>query len=524
VKAAEVHVATDESDIWAAAEVASLGDFSALRDSAMLSVFTAFQRASEGTIIVDRDARIVWISERYARRFGIGDPREVLGCRVEEVIANSRMREVVTTGHPILLDILDAPGKPVVVIRMPLKNEQGVVVGAVGFALFDEWTSLAPLVSRFLGMQEELAAARKLRPAARQAKYTFSNFVGVSSATLELKRHARRAAATHSPVLLQGETGTGKELLAHAIHSASPRAHRPFVSLSMAAIPDALLEAELFGVAPGAYTGADRRDRQGKLSVAQGGTLFLDEIGDMPLPLQAKLLRVLQEKEFEPLGSNDVLRADVRIIAATSRVLPELIKNGEFRADLYYRLDVLSVAVPPLRERIEDLDVICESLLEGFAEARPGEAYELHADALALLARQPWPGNIRELRNVLERTIVLSDSSVLTAAGVQAALHTTGAAQRRGSAPHAASDTGHEAAPVLAGSPDASSAAAPEPHAQAMNHYERRLIERALAESPTVVAAAKRLGIGRATLYRKMAAYELGRWRPAAVPSDKPLP
>src|SRR5438067_1740540 len=123
-------------------------------------------------------------------------------------------------------------------------------------------------------------------------------------------RTARRAAATHSPVLLLGETGTGKELLAHAIHGASPRAHRPFVSLSMAAIPEALLEAELFGVAPGAYTGADRRDRQGKLAVAQGGSLFLDEIGDMPLALQAKLLRVLQEKEFEPLGSNDVVRAD----------------------------------------------------------------------------------------------------------------------------------------------------------------------------------------------------------------------
>jgi len=502
----DVAVAKEDSDIWAAPAVANLGDFSALRDSAMQSVFKAFERASEGTLIVDRDARIVWISEKHARRFGIADPRQALGRRVEEIIPNSRMREVVGSGQPILLDILDAPGKPLVVTRMPLKNEAGEVVGAVGFALFDEWTPLAPLCSRFLMMQEELAAARKARPPTRQAKYNFSNFVGVSPATLELKRTARRAAATHSPVLLLGETGTGKELLAHAIHGASPRAHRPFVSLSMAAIPEALLEAELFGVAPGAYTGADRRDRQGKLAVAQGGTLFLDEIGDMPLALQAKLLRVLQEKEFEPLGSNDVVRADVRVIAATSRKLPELVKSGEFRADLYYRLDVLSIAVPPLRDRIDDLELICEALLEGFAEQRPGEAYELHADALALLARQRWPGNIRELRNVLERTIVLSDSPVLTAAGVQAALHSSIATASQ------ASHTSHHE-PVSSQPPEPPMApGGTAGHAQAMNQYERQLIERALAESPTVAAAAKRLGIGRATLYRKMAAYHLSRW------------
>ena len=500
--------------IWAAPEVANLGDFAALRGSAMQSVFKAFERASEGTLIVDRDARIVWISEKHARRFGIDNPRNALGRRVEDVIPASRMREVVTSGQPILLDILDVAPKPIVVTRMPLKNEDGEVVGAVGFALFEEWTTLAPLVSRFLGMQEELAQARKARPATRQAKYNFSNFVGVSASTIELKRRARRAAATHSPVLLLGETGTGKELLAHAIHGASPRAHRPFVSLSMAAIPDSLIEAELFGVAPGAYTGADKRDRQGKIQVANGGTLFLDEIGDMPLPVQSKLLRVLQEKEFEPLGSNEVVRADVRIIAATSRKLLDLVKNGEFRADLYYRLDVLSLAVPALRERIDDLELICEALLEGFAETRPGEAYELHADALVLLARQRWPGNIRELRNVLERTIVLSDSSVLTVAGVQAALQSSLLVGSAFARPVPVDEPPHEVhEPSQPGLPAA--------HSQAMNQYERQLIERALAESPTVAAAAKRLGMGRATLYRKMAAHRIGRWRDDAHPTKE---
>ncbi|WP_301256001.1 sigma-54 interaction domain-containing protein [Eleftheria terrae] len=496
----------DDSDIWAAAAgVARLNDLPALRASSVQTLFRAFERASEGTLVVDREARIAWISERHARRFGLAHPTEALGRPCEEVIPHSRMREVVASGQPILLDILDAPGHPLVVTRLPLKGEDGSVVGAVGFALFDEWTSLSPLVSRFLSLQEELAAARKARPAPRQAKYSFSNFVGMSPAALELKRTARRAASTHSPVLLLGETGTGKELLAHAIHAASPRAHRPFVSLSMAAIPDALLEAELFGVAPGAYTGADRRERQGKLQVARGGTLFLDEVGDMPLPLQSKLLRVLQEKEFEPLGSNEVVSADVRIIAATSRPLGELVASGAFRADLYYRLDVLSIAVPPLRERIEDLEALCEAILDSLAEQQGGRICTLDSDALALLARHRWPGNIRELRNVLERSMVLSDSAVLSAATVHLALHAADAAD-------AATLWQPPPAPVI-GPPTGAGCPAAQGYAVAMSHYERQLIEQALSESRSVAAAAKRLGMGRATLYRKMAAYQLGRWR-----------
>jgi transcriptional regulator with PAS, ATPase and Fis domain len=501
-------VGHDDRDLCAPADSRRLDDFAAMREQAMQTVFRAFDRACEGTIIVDRDCRILWINGHYAQRFGFEDPAAAIGRRVEDVIPNSRMREVIETGRPILLDILEAPKKPLVVIRLPLK-EGGEVIGAVGFALFDEWATLSPLVSRFLTMQEELAAARKARPPLRQAKYNFSNIVGTSPATLELKRTARRAAATHSPVLLLGETGTGKELLAHAIHGASPRAHKPFVSISMAAIPDALLEAELFGVAPGAFTGADRRERQGKLHVAQGGTLFLDEIGDMPLALQAKLLRVLQEKEFEAIGSNEVVRADVRIIAATSRHLAELVKRGEFRADLYYRLDVLAIRVPPLRERIDDLEPICESILEGFAEAQPGRHYEVHPDALALLARQRWPGNIRELRNVLERSMVLTDSTLLTEADVQAALSVSGAVEMRRD----------EDAPAAGQVPEPPG----EGHARAMSQYERRLIERALATSPSVAAAAKRLGLGRATLYRKMAALGLtGRGRLKLPPASPP--
>jgi hypothetical protein len=222
------------------------------------------------------------------------------------------------------------------------------VIGALGIVLFDHAeTTLQPLIEKFSLLQRDLDEARRelatqrLRQSGqRQSKYTFASFIGLSAAAVEVKRQARRAAQSSSPVLLLGETGTGKELLAHAIHAASARAAGPFISVNIAAVPDTLLEAEFFGFAPGAFTGADRKGRDGKFRLAHGGTLFLDEIGDMPLALQSKLLRALQEGEIEPLGSNKLIPIDVRVIAATSRDLSRLVREGGFREDLFYRLNV----------------------------------------------------------------------------------------------------------------------------------------------------------------------------------------
>ncbi|MFO6030106.1 sigma-54-dependent transcriptional regulator HbcR, partial [Pseudomonas aeruginosa] len=350
------------------------------------------------------------------------------------------------------------------------------------FALLDELRSLSPLVTRYLSMQRELASTRS-QLQARQAKYSFSHFVGTSPVSLEVKRRARRGAASEAPVLLLGETGTGKELLAHAIHSASPRAHKAFVSVNAAAIPESLLEAEFFGTAPGAFTGAERKGRPGKLQVAQGGTLFLDEIGDMPLALQGKLLRVLQEKEFEAVGSNEVIRSDIRLVAATSIDLQQAMREGRFRADLYYRLNVLPIEIPPLRQRLDDLPALCESILDSLDH---GRLHELGGDALALLARHAWPGNVRELRNVLERALLLADQPLLDAAALGAAL---GPLQPLPELPRAADDR-----PVG-------------DFQQAREAFERDLIGRALAQSAgNVVEAAKRLGLGRSTLYKKIVA------------------
>src|SRR5690606_10866544 len=279
-------------------------------------------------------------------------------------------------------------------------------------------TTLQPLISKFARLEQDLDAARRELATQRRAKYTFASFVGTSAAAQEVKRQARRAAQTPSPVLLLGETGTGKELLAHAIHAASPRAGRPFVRANMAAVPDTLLEAEFLGVAPGAFTGADKKGRDGKFKLADGGTLFLDELGDMPPSVQVKLLRALQEGEIEPLGSNKIVRFDVRVVAATSRDLQQMVREGSFREDLYYRLNVLPIRVPPLRERQGDIHLLIEALCEDIAARGGGPQLELTSDAQALLAAQVWRGNIRELRNVLEQLALRSDTHHIEAAQV----------------------------------------------------------------------------------------------------------
>jgi Transcriptional regulator containing PAS, AAA-type ATPase, and DNA-binding domains len=243
-------------------------------------------------------------------------------------------------------------------------------------------------------------------------KYTFDNIIGKNRQLLEIIHVARRAAAGELSILIQGESGTGKEIFAHAIHNCSARSSKPFIPVNCAAIPEQLLESEFFGHEKGAFTSAVAR-KPGLFDLANTGTLFLDEIGDMNLNLQSKLLRVLQDKVYMRVGGTKAIQADVRIIAATNRNLTALVAEGKFREDLFYRLSVINIAIPPLRERIDDLEDISEYLLRRIAAREGIEAPQLGPDAVNRLAEYPWPGNIRELENVLERAAFLCQGKVI---------------------------------------------------------------------------------------------------------------
>ena len=287
----------------------------------------------------------------------------------------------------------------------------------------------------------------------------------------------RRFALRDGAALILGETGTGKELLAHAIHQQSDRADGPFVAVNIAAVPEALLEAEFFGVAPGAFTGADRKPRKGKFELAHGGTLFLDEIGDMPAGIQAKFLRVLQEGEIEALGSNTVRKVDVRIIAATSQDLEAKIADKSFRADLYYRIAVLTVHVPPLRDRREDMAMLCEVLLEQTMRAADERGWVITPEAIRLLQAHSWPGNVRELRNVLERAAALAPSEVLDAEVINRAMPPGSVRQALA---HTVADTERQA-----------------------------IIDALAATGGQKSAAALRLGVSRSQFYEKLKRYNI---------------
>lgn len=468
-------------------------------------MFDLFANASEGMLLVDRQARVVWINEQY-RRFlpalGYESEADFVGRPVSEVVHNTQMHRVLETGQPILIDLLTNKAGTFVVSRIPLRGADGEVMGALGIVLFDHpETTMQPLVNKFARLQQDLDDARRELAQQRRSKYTLASFIGRSPEAQEVKRQARRAAQSSSPVLLLGETGTGKELLAHAIHAASDRASRPFVSVNIAAVPDTLLEAEFFGVAPGAYTGADRKGRDGKFKLADGGTLFLDEVGDMPMAVQVKLLRALQEGEIEPLGSNQVVTFNVRVVAATSRDLAQCVREGRFREDLYYRLHVLPIRVPPLRERRTDIPLLIEALCEDIAARNGMLPMDVSADAVALLQAQHWRGNTRELRNVLEQAALRSEDHHIDAVTVEAVLRRAGVGQIVAPVARSSSEAG-EHVPAQTGLLDW-------PLAEQVRDLERRAMRAALQHTGgNRAAAARLLGMSRATFYEKLASLD----------------
>ncbi|MCW0425956.1 DNA-binding transcriptional regulator NtrC [Xanthomonas sacchari] len=312
-----------------------------------------------------------------------------------------------------------------------------------------------------------------------------------------LFRAIGRLAQAPLSVLINGETGTGKELVAHALHTESPRARKPFVALNTAAIPAELLESELFGHEAGAFTGAQRR-HIGRFEQADGGTLFLDEIGDMPLPLQTRLLRVLAENEFFRVGGRELIRVDVRVIAATHQDLEALVEQGRFRADLLHRLDVVRLQLPPLRERRADVPQLAENFLAMAARKLDTPPKRLAPAALDALRAYPWPGNVRELENVCWRLAALAPAEIIDAGDVEAALLRGGRRERSG-------DGGEWDTQLSAWAQQRLSDGAEGLHAEARERFDKALLEVALRFTQGRRAeAAARLGVGRNTVTRKL--------------------
>jgi PAS domain S-box-containing protein len=354
-----------------------------------------------GILVADADGYVTHFNKPYGQFLGV-DPEAQIGKHVTDVIENTRMHIVAETGEPEICWSHRIKGQNMVVQRIPIKKD-GKVIAVFGQVMFKDVSDVGKLAKKLSLLESKVEFYEQELISLRSTRYTIDSIVGVSEDMIDLKAEALKAARTRLPVLITGQSGTGKELFAQAIHCASGRRLYPFIRINCAAIPKDLLESELFGYEKGAFTGAKSDGKPGKFELAHHGTVFLDEIGDLPLEMQPKLLRVLEEKEFERIGATSLLRADFRLIAASNQNLEEMVSQGRFRQDLFYRLNVIPLHIPPLKERREDIIPLSYHLLkEIVADARLREI-RIDPRAEEVLRNYDWPGNVRELSNVLER-------------------------------------------------------------------------------------------------------------------------
>jgi len=362
-----------------------------------------FNCIHDGCEVTDNKGYITHFNDNYKKFFGL-DPNVQIGKHCTEVWEDSRMHIVAETGIAEINKTQKMDGKEMLVHRIPI-HKDGKVIGVFGQVLFKDVEELKKIAQRLVLLESKVAFYEKEILELRSTRYTFDSIVGVSQAIVSRKNEALKAASNHLAILITGESGTGKELFSQAIHNASPRRLNPFIRINCSAIPRDLLEAELFGYEKGAFTGARSAGKMGKFDLAHEGTVFLDEIGDLPLEMQPKLLRVLEEKEFERVGGTTIHKTDFRLITATNKDLEEMVAEEKFRNDLYYRLNVIPLNIPPLRERQEDIIPLAEHLMTKIAEEASMVEKKLHRKTKKVLIGYDWPGNVRELSNVLERVL-----------------------------------------------------------------------------------------------------------------------
>lgn len=366
----------------------------------------------KGVVCVDTEGYITFLSRSNERFYNL-KPGEAVGKHVTEIIKNSTLHIVAKTGKPQIGHVMEVKdGVFRIVERIPIKKNVKII-GAIGKIMFSDVDKGKVLSEHIQRLERQVSDYRDEIKDIFYARYTFKDIIGKSAAIEKIKKITRQIARTSSTVLIEGESGTGKELIAHAIHNASPRSGFPFVRVNCASIPPELFESEFFGYDEGAFTGARRKGKKGKFQIANQGSIFLDEISEMPVYMQAKLLRVLQEKEIVRIGGEKPIPVDFRLIVSTNKNLWQQVKLGYFREDLFYRLDVINLKLPPLRERKEDLEVLIPHFIKELNLKLGTHVTGLTDGVWHIIRDRDWKGNIRELKNVLERAIAICEKNIL---------------------------------------------------------------------------------------------------------------
>jgi len=368
--------------------------------------------AYDGIVVTD-DKRCISMVNQSAARFFRKREEQLLGKSVDRILQDAPVEQVIKTGAPELNRLQVIEGTPYVISIQPILRK-GIVIGVVIKILFQHLGEVKELAEKLENADQQLAYYRDRSIQEDKQSNGFDDIITADPVFTKIKEESLMIARGSSNVLITGESGTGKELIAQAIHTASSRSDGPLVKINCAAIPENLLESEFFGYVPGAFSGASKGGRTGKLLSAEGGTLFLDEIGDMSISLQGKLLRVLQDKRFEPVGSNKTIKVNTRIVTATNQNLEKLVEQGRFRSDLYYRLNVINFQLPPLRERRHDINLLVYTFLEKYRKIFGSDVTDVTEEVRLLFQQHNWPGNVRELENVIERAINFAAGNDIT--------------------------------------------------------------------------------------------------------------
>ena len=436
--------------------------------------------------LLDRDGRYLYVSKPW-QEWTRCPAEKAIGRRVDEIVSDTHALLALETGQPIQARPVVQDDIPLFTTYIPLRDAKGNVEGLFLYVVFNGVLNAKELIQQAEELRNEVDFYQQELSRERGARYQLDNIIGHSKAITQLKAQIVQASSSASTVLIEGETGSGKELIAHAIHSLSTRRAANFVRVNCSAIPAELMESEFFGYAPGAFTGASKKGKIGRFQLADRGSLFLDEVNLLPATMQPKFLRVLQEREIDPVGGDGVIPVDVRVIAASNIPLEQLVQQGDFRSDLYYRLNVVHITAPPLRNRKEDIPLLVEDIIRRLNNQLGMAIQGIAPGVLELLENYDWPGNVRELQNAIESAMNTTKSFFLQESDFDRLMLRMNARSRRAT-------TGVSEFNLRSNKQD----------------VERSLIRQALqATGGNHAQAARLLGISRTVLYKKLDLYHM---------------